>query len=182
MDSNLIILATYESVLSLFTAVFTILVTAVLTEKIFFRENLRPALLSGNVAIGLFIGAAIFGVLLNVRGSIEPAVNLLQTKMMGNGGDVTFSIFISSLGQFIIFYLIAFAISFVLLSAILGVVFLATKGMSETTEMKNGNLSISVLFSLLIVGICVFVSPATKNLVGSLVNYKLVQEEARTNF
>ena len=102
MGTMLITLSLYELIISLIMGLFTILVTAILTEKIFFKENVRPKLVDNNVAVGLFFGAAIFGVLINVNGSIEPAVNFLQTKLLGGGLNA--KILFTSFGQFLIFY------------------------------------------------------------------------------
>ena len=171
----LITLSLYELIISLIMGLFTILVTAILTEKIFFKENVRPKLVDNNVAVGLFFGAAIFGVLINVNGSIEPAVNFLQTKLLGGGLNA--KILFSSFGQFLIFYFISFSISFIMFALGFWVLILLTKGFDEVALIKSGNLSVSVLFSLIIIGFSLFISPATKHIIGSLVNYELVQAE-----
>lgn len=172
----LITLSLYELIISLVMGIFTILITAIFTEKIFFKENVRPRLIKGNTAVGLFFGAAILGVLINVNGSIEPAVNLLQTKLMSAGG-FRISVLFSSILQFLFFYFVAFTISFLMYALCFGVLILLTKGFDEVGLIKEGNMSVSAMFSLILVGFCLFVSPATKHFIGSLVNYNLVQSE-----
>lgn len=176
MNTNLITLASYEIVLSLIMGLFTIMITLILTQKIVIKKSLDKLLLERNLSIGIFLGSIVFGVLANVNGSIEPAVNLLQTKMMGQGG-FSFSIFASSLLQFLLFYLIAFLITFFLLFSTLKVGFYLTKGINEIQEIINGNMAITIALAFYIIGFCYFVRPATKNFIGSLVNYELVKAD-----
>ena len=180
MDRLLIILASYEIILSLVMGLFTIMITLILIQIVVIKKSLEEMLLSRNISIGIFLGSVVFGVLANVNGSIEPAVNLLQTKMMGQGG-FSFSVFIGSLLQFFVFYIISFLITFFLLFATLKVGFSLTKRINEIEEITSGNAAITIALAFYIIGFCYFVRPATKNFVGSLVNYELVRADLENN-
>lgn len=102
MNSMLLTLGSYDIILSLVMGLITIIITLILVQVVVLKTDLQTHLLERNVAIGVFLGSVVFGVLANVNGSIEPAVNLLQTKIMGQGG-LSLSVFLEHFFNFCCF-------------------------------------------------------------------------------
>lgn len=168
------IIASYELTLSILFGLLTILLVTKYVEKVFLKGSLETIIKEKNYSAGVFLGSVTTGILLIVNGSIEPAVNGLHTRILGSGG-VDFLIFLKSFGQFALFYVLALFLAFFIVSLSLFAYMRATKSLDEIGEIKSGNITMALVLGFTLISFSLFVRPAAKNLLGSLVNYELAQ-------
>ena len=104
MDITTIILATYETILSVVFGLLTIFLVTKTLNKILLKTDSDNALAKGNISIGLLAGTLIVCNLILVQPSILPTINSLQAMTSGESG-FTLNAFLISFGFFLVFYM-----------------------------------------------------------------------------
>ncbi len=174
MKSSLILFTTYELLLALIFGLLTIYLSVRVLNKIILKVDFFKLIREGNIAIAVFEGTLIVCALLLVENSILPAVDALRTMVLANDG-FTFQMFLISFGYFLLFYIISLAFSLLLLSVSFYVFIKATADVDEMAEIKANNIAVSILVSLVMVGVTMFIRPSFDNFIASLVNYNKLE-------
>lgn len=170
MDITTIILATYETVLSVVFGLLTIFLVTKTLNKILLKTDSDNALAKGNISIGLLAGTLIVCNLILVQPSILPTVNSLQAMTAGESG-FTLNAFLISFGFFLVFYILTASIAIGVLFAATWLYLKSTINIDEMKEINKNNIAVSVMLSLVIVGMTLFIKPSLDRFVSSFVSY-----------
>jgi len=174
MDLKLLFLASYELCLAIIFGLATIFITYKIFNRLLLRADTDAALKEKNVAVGIFAGATILSIMLLVQSSISPAVEALHTMMLG-GVDVTFKMVLISLGYFAMFYAISLSISILIMLLVLWIYLRVTVDIDEVKQVRESNVAVSVLISLVVVAMTLFIKPSVNHFISSLVNYESLE-------
>ena len=172
MDIQTILLATYEITLSVIFGLITIFLVTKMLNRTLLKADSENALSKGNISIGLFAGTLVVCNLMLVQPSILPSINSLQAMAIGQGG-LTFNAFMVSFGFFLFFYIITAAISIGVLFAATWLYLKSTIHIDEIKEINKNNIAVSVMLSLVILGMTLFIKPSLDRFVSSFVNYDI---------
>ena len=176
MDFKIIFLATYETVLSIAFGLLTIYLVNKVLNWTLLNSDSENALAKGNIAVGIFAGTLVVCILMLVQPSILPSINTLQTMLTGRD-SIDLGLLLVSFGFFIFFYIVTTALS-------LGVLFLATWlyligtiNIDEMKEIKKNNIAVSIMLSLVVLGMTLFIKPSVNRFVASFVRYDISLEK-----
>ena len=172
MDITTIILATYETVLSVVFGLLTIFLVTKTFNKTLLKTDSENALASGNISIGLLAGTLIVCNLMLIQPSILPTINSLQAMTAGESG-FTLNAFIVSFGFFLVFYILTASIAIGVLFAATWLYLKSTINIDEMKEINKNNIAVSIMLSLVIVGMTLFIKPSLDRFVSAFVNYDI---------
>ena len=172
MDITTIILATYETVLSVVFGLLTIFLVTKTLNKSLLKSDSDNALVEGNVSIGLLAGALILCNLMLIQPSILPTINSLQAMIAGENG-FTLNAFLISFGFFLVFYVITASISIGVLFLTTWLYLKSTVNIDEMEEINNNNIAVSIMLSLVVIGMTLFIKPSLDRFVSAFVNYDI---------
>lgn len=172
MDLTTIILATYETVLSVVFGLLTIFLVTKTLNKSLLKSDSDNALVEGNVSIGLLAGTLIVCNLMLIQPSILPTINSLQAMIAGENG-FTLNAFLISFGFFLVFYVITASIAIGVLFVTTWLYLKSTINIDEMEEINKNNIAVSVMLSLVIVGMTLFIKPSLDRFVSAFVNYDI---------
>jgi hypothetical protein len=178
MNWNTFIFASYEMLLSIVFGLFTVFITKKVLSKTFLKNEENPDSPYQNIAISIFSGMLILCNLLLVSTSISPAVDILNVLVM-TGQPLTPGIFATSFVSFLLFYIIAIVMSISLIFLTTKVYMDATRNIDEMKELRNKNISVSLVMSIVLLGITISVRPPLQRFIFSMVNYEKHQIEAQ---
>lgn len=170
MDIQSICYALYETVLSVGFGLLTVWIVIKCLERLVCRCETSEMIKQGNVAVGIFYGTIIIGVLMMVHPSVVSSVNTLQTLALSHNGIEAHMIWIA-LAYFIGLYVISMILSLIIIGLTIRIYMIATRRINETDELRNNNIAVSVLFALIMLGMTFFIRPSTNRLIQSLVSY-----------
>ena len=172
MDITTIILATYETVLSVVFGLLTIFLVTKTLNKSLLKSDSDNALVEGNVSIGLLAGTLILCNLMLIQPSILPTINSLQAMIAGENG-FTLNAFLISFGFFLVFYVITASISIGVLFLTTWLYLKSTVNIDEMEEINNNNIAVSIMLSLVVIGMTLFIKPSLDRFVSAFVNYDI---------
>ena len=178
MDIKIIFLATYEILLSITFGLLTIFIVNKIFNVTLFKADSENLLAKGNIAIGLFAGTLVVCNLMLVQPSILPSINTLQTMLTGKE-NIDFTIFLTSFSFFLFFYLVTTLVSLAVLFLATWLYLTATVNIDEIKEIKNNNIAVSVMLSLVVLGMTLFIQPSLRRFISSFVRYdmSIVEED-----
>lgn len=171
MDWKVFFFASYEMTISIIFSLITIFITKRVIDKLIIGRSSHYGDYKDNLAMTLFVGAIIISVLIMVNSSILPAVETLRVIVLAKD-KITFNSVLISFSYFLLYYAITIFFSILVLLSSLGVFFKSTTHVDEMLEIKNKNIAVSVITSMVILGIALFVRPALNRFVSSLVHYE----------
>jgi len=174
MKSNLVLFTTYELLLALIFGLLTIYLCIRVINTLILKIDFFRLVREGNIAVALFEGVLVLCALILVENSILPAVDALRTMVLATGGFHV-NMLLISFGYFMLFYIISLAFSLILLSVCFYVFIKATKDVDELKEIKNNNIAVTLVISVVMVGITMFIRPSFNNFIGSLINYNKLE-------
>ena len=177
MDWRVVFFASYESVLSIVFGLVTIVITTKVLERTILHVNSENSLKTGNVSLGLFGGTLKLCILLLVQSSILPSISALQTMVLGNQ-DITLKLVFISFTYFLFFYAITLIISMIALYLCTETYMVATTHVDEVKELKENNIAIAVIFSMVVLGMTLFIRPSIGRFISSLVNYQALEAKS----
>ncbi len=169
MDWNTFFFASYEIVISVLFSLLTIFFTKLIINKMFVKVNKDE--LKDNIALALFNGSIIISVLILVNSSILPSVDTLRVMVLATE-VITFNMVLLSFLYFLLFFAITVFFSIIILLLAITVFFKATGYVDEMKELKNKNISIAIMVSMVIIGITLFVRPSLNRFISSLIHYE----------
>lgn len=169
MDWNTFFFASYEIVISVLFSLLTIFFTKLIINKMFVKVNKDE--LKDNIALALFNGSIIISVLILVNSSILPSVDTLRVMVLATE-VITFNMVLLSFLYFLLFFVITVFFSIIILLLAITVFFKATGYVDEMKELKNKNVSIAIMVSMVIIGITLFVRPSLNRFISSLIHYE----------
>ncbi len=169
MDWNTFFFASYEIVISVLFSLLTIFFTKLIINKMFVKVNKDE--LKDNIALALFNGSIIISVLILVNSSILPSVDTLRVMVLATE-VITFNMVLLSFLYFLLFFAITVFFSIIILLLAITVFFKATGYVDEMKELKNKNISIAIMVSMVIIGITLFVQPSLNRFISSLIHYE----------
>ena len=172
MDITTIILATYETVLSVVFGLLTIFLVTKTLNITLLKTDSENALVKGNISIGLLAGTLIVCNLMLIQPSILPTINSLQAMIAGNG-EFTLNAFLVSFGFFLVFYVVTASISIGVLFATTWLYLKSTVNIDEMKEINNNNIAVSIMLSLVVIGMTLFIKPSLDRFVSAFVNYDI---------
>ena len=147
------------------------LVTKTLNKSLL-KSDSDNALVEGNVSIGLLAGALILCNLMLIQPSILPTINSLQAMIAGENG-FTLNAFLISFGFFLVFYVITASISIGVLLLTTWLYLKSTVNIDEMEEINNNNIAVSIMLSLVVIGMTLFIKPSLDRFVSAFVNYDI---------
>ena len=172
MDFKIIFLATYEMVLSIAFGLLTIFLVNKVLNWTLLNSDSENALAKGNIAVGIFAGTLVVCILMLVQPSILPSINTLQTMLTGRD-SIDLGLLLVSFGFFIFFYIVTTALSLGVLFLATWLYLLATINIDEMKEIKKNNIAVSIMLSLVVLGITLFIKPSVNRFVASFVKYDI---------
>ena len=172
MDIKIIFLATYEIVLSIVFGLLTIFLVNKVFNRTLLKGDSENSLSKGNVAMGIFAGTLVICNLILVQPSILPSINTLQAMQMGKD-SFDLGLFFVSFGFFLIFYLATTILSIGVLFSATALYLKATINIDEIEEIKKNNIAVSVMLSLVVLGMTIFIRPSVGRFVQSFVKYDM---------
>ena len=175
MNLELLLLTSYQIIIAFIFGLLTIFITLQVVQKTILKVNFFELVRQGNTALALFEGTLIVSTLLLVEVAILPSVNALQTMMHAHQA-VTFQMFLISFGYFVTFYLIALVFSYILILSGFYVFVSATAKLDEIKEIKQNNIAVSIMISMVLLGLTIFIRPSLSNLVQSFVDYRSLEK------
>ncbi len=178
MNLQLLLLTLYQMSLALVFGLITIFATLKIIEIAVVKVKFFDLIKQGNIALAVFEGTIVFCVLFLVEASILPAVDALRTMMYAHQ-TLTFQMFLISFVYFLLFYTIALVFAYLLIWAGFYTFVSATAKIDEVQEMKQGNLSVAILVSIILVSLSIFIKPSLGNLVHSFVDYQTLEKPAK---
>jgi uncharacterized membrane protein YjfL (UPF0719 family) len=180
MDFRVIFFSSYETVLSVIFGLITVFLTCRILDLTILRSKQETetdnALKKGNIALGILGGTITICVLILVQSSILPSVSALETMVLGNAKITPMVVFIS-LGYFILFYVIATVISILVLFLSIWLYMKATTNIDEVKEIKANNIAVSIILSLVILGVTIFIRPSVNRFISSFVSYEQIKKD-----
>lgn len=174
MDFRILFFATYETLLSIIFGLITIGVVTKILDKMFIHNDSRHALKDGNLAVGIVSGTIVLCALLLIHPSILPSIHALKV-MLADQEAFQISMFLISFCYFLVFYSITTILSILVLFAGIFIYFKATRHVDEVAEIKNNNLAVAAMLSLVILGLTLFIKPSVERFVSSLVSYDMIE-------
>ena len=172
MDFKIIFLATYEMVLSIAFGLLTIFLVNKVLNWTLLNSDSENALAKGNIAVGIFAGTLVVCILMLVQPSILPSINTLQTMLTGRD-SIDLGLLLVSFGFFIFFYIVTTALSLGVLFLATWLYLLATINIDEMKEIKKNNIAVSIMLSLVVLGMTLFIKPSVNRFVASFVKYDI---------
>lgn len=172
MDFKIIFLATYEMVLSIAFGLLTIFLVNKVLNWTLLNSDSENALAKGNIAVGIFAGTLVVCILMLVQPSILPSINTLQTMLTGRD-SIDLGLLLISFGFFIFFYIVTTALSLGVLFLATWLYLIATINIDEMKEIKKNNIAVSIMLSLVVLGMTLFIKPSVNRFVASFVKYDI---------
>ena len=172
MDFKIIFLATYEMVLSIAFGLLTIFLVNKVLNWTLLNSDSENALAKGNIAVGIFAGTLVVCILMLVQPSILPSINTLQTMLTGRD-SIDLGLLLVSFGFFIFFYIVTTALSLGVLFLATWLYLIATINIDEMKEIKKNNIAVSIMLSLVVLGMTLFIKPSVNRFVASFVKYDI---------
>ncbi|MHC4533364.1 MAG: DUF350 domain-containing protein [Planctomycetota bacterium] len=176
MDFKTIFFALYETSLSVVFGLLTVFIVYKTLDKIVLRSNTVNEIKKGNIAVALFYGVIIVCVLLLVLPSILSSVNALRAMVLGST-KLKLKMVIISLGYFLAFYIISIVMSLVIILLTSSIYMKATRKIDEVQELSQNNIALSIILSLIMLGLTIFIRPSVDRLIHSLVNYEMIDKK-----
>jgi uncharacterized membrane protein YjfL (UPF0719 family) len=136
------------------------------------NSDSENALAKGNIAVGIFAGTLVVCILMLVQPSILPSINTLQTMLTGRD-SIDLGLLLVSFGFFIFFYIVTTALSLGVLFLATWLYLLATINIDEMKEIKKNNIAVSIMLSLVVLGMTLFIKPSVNRFVASFVKYDI---------
>lgn len=170
MDMILFLSGLFQVFLALTTGIFFIFFTFSFFKKLTKDIDEVEQLKRGNVSLSLLCAAIVFSVVLIVKNAIEPGVDLFSLSLRDPQGFAVESILLH-LGIMTAHLVIAGIFAFV--SVFLGfkLFMLLTRDLDEMQEIRNDNLAVGILISVVIISIALFVSPGIRTILEALIPF-----------
>ena len=172
MDLRIIFLASYEAILSIAFGLLTIFLVNKILNWTLLKTDTENSLVEGNIAMGIFAGTLVVCNLMLVQPSILPSINTLQTMLVGKE-SISFGLLLVSFGFFLFFYIVTTLLSISVLLAATWIYLKATINIDEIKEIKNNNIAVSIMLSLVVLGMSLFIQPSVSRLISSFVRYDI---------
>jgi uncharacterized membrane protein YjfL (UPF0719 family) len=180
MNTQLFLLTLYQIFLALSFGLLTIFVTLKVIHSTILRVKFFDLVKEGNIALAIFEGVLIFCVLFLVEVSILPSVDALRTMIYAHQ-TLTFQMIGISFGYFLLFYAITLIFSYILILAGFYVFVSATAKLDEVQEIKQNNVAVSLVVSMVLISLTIFIKPSLGNLIHSFVDYQSLEKPIKTN-
>ena len=126
----------------------------------------------GNIAMAIFAGVLVLCNLILVQPSILPSINTLQTMLTGKE-NIDLGLMLVSFGFFVVFYFTTMLISFGVLLGATWIYLKVTIHLDEIKEIKANNIAVSIMLSLVVLGMTLFIQPSVNRFVASFVRYDM---------
>jgi hypothetical protein len=173
---NVVILASYELILSLSFAMITIYLATIFMNKFVLSVPVEWFIKQKHKSGCLISGALIFSVLYLVHGSIGHSTAALQSLLMSHNG-FSFKILGIAFGYFLFFYVITFLMSFILLFIISKIYRKMMEPIDFDIEIeKKDNFGLSMFLVCILFSAMVFIEKALNHFLGSLVFHEYLDK------
>jgi hypothetical protein len=172
MDFRVIFLATYEMTISIIFGLLTIFLVIKMLNWTLLHSDSQNHLEKGNIAMAIFAGVLVLCNLILVQPSILPSINTLQTMLTGKE-NIDLGLMLVSFGFFVVFYFATMLISFGVLLGATWIYLKVTIHLDEIKEIKANNIAVSIMLSLVVLGMTLFIQPSVNRFVASFVRYDI---------
>ena len=172
MDLRVIFLATYEMTISIIFGLLTIFLVIKMLNWTLLHSDSQNHLGKGNIAMAIFAGVLVLCNLILVQPSILPSINTLQTMLTGKE-NIDLGLMLVSFGFFVVFYFATMLISFGVLLGATWIYLKVTIHLDEIKEIKANNIAVSIMLSLVVLGMTLFIQPSVNRFVASFVRYDM---------
>lgn len=174
MDWNIFFFASYEILISIIFSLLTIFITKIFLDKTLFYQKIEGNNYTHNIALAIFAGSIIISVLLLVNSSILPAVDTLRAMVLASE-KITLMMVVISLLYFLFFFAVTIFFSIIILFLAIKVYFKVTLKIDEMAEIRDKNMAVSIMMSMVVLGIALFVRPSLSRFIASLVHYDRIE-------
>ncbi len=164
MNSQLFTLSLIEIFISIFFTVFVIFISYKILKAIFFKgQDLR----GDNLAFTIFTSGIIISIGMILASILPSITNIIRLSATQNSSlDLKMIVGYSGL-----YLLIGFVFAIVINSAVFLLFSILTKGVDEFKEIKNNNISVSILVVAILISITLIAKDSIALLVSSFIPY-----------
>ena len=173
---NVVILTTYELVMSLIFGVVTIVFATKLMNRFVLSLPVEEFIRLKHKAGCLISGSLIFSVVYLTRGSVEQSTLALQSLVNANHGFGLKPLLIA-LVYFVVFYLISLFLSFYVLFLFSKIYRFIMSEIDIDAEIeKKDNLALAIFLSVILMGLVQFLDKPMSHTLGSLVFHEYLEK------
>ncbi|MBN1638908.1 MAG: DUF350 domain-containing protein [Ignavibacteriales bacterium] len=169
MDTFLLLSGALQIILSLFIGIIFIFLAFKIFVKIAFKFEESEELKKNNVAVAILTGAIIFSVVLIMKTSLEPAVQVFAITL--RNPDATFMTYLETVGVILGHIVLSAVISFIGIYIAMLIFMWLTKKIDEMAEIKSNNIAVSILLSIVILSMALLLNSGIKTLLDALVPF-----------
>jgi|TARA_B110000211_G_scaffold234469_1_gene304238 uncharacterized membrane protein YjfL (UPF0719 family) len=137
-----------------------------ITEK-YIRKKYKIE--TNNASYGIFCGAILFSVGYLISGIKDPILNSIE--LVGSNSNFSGSIFFESIKYIGLFLAISLFVILIINIISIYLFTIMTKNIDEFKELKNNNISIAIIMSIIVISICIMVKPSLYSILESFVPY-----------
>ena len=116
----------------------------------------------------------VLSVLILVRASVLPSVDAFRSMVL-SGETITLGIVATSLGYFLVFYLISMVVSILVIYATIQIHMAATHDVDEIREVKADNIAQAILLTGVLLGMTYFIHTPLSRFISRLVDYDALE-------
>lgn len=169
---NLVLLS--QGIIELVISIIFALAVFLLSFKVFsvLTKNIDESkeIANNNIAVALLIGSFIFGIILMIKTSIGPVLDILTSVL--NSNESTFLTIILTIARILIFFIFSAIFAFVILWLAIKLFTLLTTDIDEMEEIKNNNFSVAIILTTLIISMSLILAKPLETLLTGLVPTK----------
>jgi uncharacterized membrane protein YjfL (UPF0719 family) len=167
MNLYLLLQGIIEIAISILSGVFIFIMSfkvfSLLTREVDEVKEIKE----NNIAISILGTSFIFGIMLMIRSAIGPAMDTL-TVIMG-AKQIVLAAVITAIIRILVIYILTALFAFIILWFSLKLFMMITTNIDEMKEMKNNNVSISLVIATLIISMSLLLSAPLTTLLSSII-------------
>lgn len=169
MDLILFITGLVQLALSLLIGVLFIYAASRAFQKMLKGINDTEELKNNNIAVAILNSAIIIALILVVSSSIESAITIFGNTL--RNPDAVISTYLQTALIMLLHIIIAGLVAFSAIYFAMHFFMWLTKDLDELAEIKNNNVAVSLLLSIIIISIALLLQPGITTILDSLIPY-----------
>lgn len=169
MDLFLFFTGTIQIFLSLVIGILFIYASFRVFHRRIRKINEIEELKKNNIGVALLNGSVILSIIIMVKSSVEPAISVFSFTF--RQPDVGFGGFAEAAVIMLLQIVIAGFIGFVAIFLALQFFMWLTKDINELTEIKNNNIAVSIVLSVVIICVALLLQDGIRTILDSLIPF-----------
>ncbi|MBN2572481.1 MAG: DUF350 domain-containing protein [Ignavibacteriales bacterium] len=169
MDTFLLLSGALQIILSLFIGIIFIFLAFKIFVRLAFKFDESDELKKNNVAVAILTGSIIFSVVLIMKSSLEPAVQVFAITL--RNPDASFVTYLETVGIILGHIVLSAVIAFIGIYVSMLIFMWLTRKINEMTEIKSNNIAVSILLSFVIISMALLLNAGIITLLDALVPF-----------